>query len=189
VGVYIGPSEPQANADAQARRHGRPAGPRPLSFAELLEWFGTHWVEELPDELHKAELWYGRQETRRGEEVWPAELVGGSRLHTHAWSDAARRYLEGNPKETQAGKFNGQDDGQEHFVRPLQAAFSRVLGRADIGDRRDPRAWLARWLVAVAHAGLDWRGVATRAGIPLPVAYVYTDVALRLLHERYRLVE
>ena len=144
---------------AQAMERGK----MPRTLADLLRWYAKGWDIEVPDSIHKAEVWIGRP----GEGV-PAEHTGGSHLGTRAYTDPFRRYVENVPSET---------DVDGCYVRPMHAALSRM-------GRRYPLT--ARVLFAVAQAGYDWRGVAERMHYADEMFSLYLTQALAHLWSEYR---
>lgn len=138
---------------------GRP----PRTFASLMRWYADGWDMEVPDAIHRSEVWMGRS----GEGI-PAEHVGGSKLGTKAHTDPFRRYLENVPSEIDV-------DGS--YVRPMHAALTRL-------SRRYPLT--GRALFAVAQAGYDWRGVAVRGGWADEMFALYLTQALAQLWAEYR---
>lgn len=114
-------------------------GRMPRTLAGLLRWYAAGWEDEVPDRLHKSEVYFSRPDPNDA-----SAPVGGSKLGTKAHTDPFRRYLENVPSET-------DEDGW--YVRPMHAALVRL-------SRRYPMA--GRHLFAVSQAGYDWRGVALR---------------------------
>lgn len=157
---------------ASLDRRMRTAGVMPRTLDLLLEWYVSSWADELPMRLHQA----GRQRTPPGNIVRADLSVahdpgGADRTGAPRLADEWRRYLENSDREV-------NEDGS--FVRPIHAALSYLAGR-----RQDGRHFMARYLLAVAFAGGNWRHVASRMGINEHVAEVYTHEALRRLWLRY----
>jgi hypothetical protein len=144
-------------------------GVMPKSIGALLNWYATLWDGEVPERLHVIEVYHARQETdpRTGEKRWPKELVGGSQLGSHGWSDQFRRYMESYASEV---------DVDGYYLRPCHAALARLATRDH---------WMARNLFAVAQAGYDWKGVADRAHWVHGMYLVYIEEALRRLWREY----
>jgi hypothetical protein len=146
-------------------------GRMPRDLPGLLRWMAEQWELEVPDAIQAGgdDVWHGRQEVdpRTGAPRWEADLVGGSKLGTPRDRDPFRRFLENSPSEVDADGF---------FVRPMHAAVARL-------GRRWPL--MARNLVAVAHAGWDWRGVAERGHWAAEMYEVYLEAALRRLWNEF----
>jgi hypothetical protein len=141
-------------------------GRMPKDLRGLLRWYAQEWDMEVPDALHKVEVWYGRDREVDGT-VWPRNLTGGSLLGTHAWHDRFRRYLENMDSEV-------DEDG--YYKRPVHAALARL-------GRRWPIT--AQFLFYVAQSGYDWRGVAERVHWAEEPFCVFLEEALRKLWREY----
>ncbi len=132
-------------------------GKMPKALPELLRWYSEAWDLEIPDKLHKVEVWADHGE----------HATGGSQLGTPAWRDPFRRYIE---------NYDSEVDVDGYYMRPVHAALSRM-------GRRHPLT--ARALFAVAQSGYDWRGVADRGHWPTEMFAMYIEEALRRLWREY----
>lgn len=137
-------------------------GKMPKSLPGLLRWYEMAWWEEIPDRLHKREVWADHPDRREQREGYKA--VGGSLIGTHAYAESFRRYLENAASET-------DEDG--YFTRPLHAAMAQMS--------REGRPLMARALFAVAQAGFDWGVIADRGGWAREMFGDYLHRALTLL--------
>ena len=151
-------------------------GKMPRTLTGLVAWYMALCSDELPDRLHKGELWHdqdsirhrefdGRHSRGLGCACQPDRVfgVGGSVLGTPAWSGLFRARLEGSPSMI-------DEDGMYRF--PIAAALSRLHRR---------RPLMARNLVSLAMASGDWRVLATAGGWPLEMYEDYIEAALRCL--------
>jgi hypothetical protein len=136
-------------------------GVMPKGIDGLVHWYIGALSEELPDRLHKGELWHdGVSPSEREEGVRPQ---GGSLLGTPAWDGTFRALLEGSPSTI-------DEDGYYRF--PVHAALSRMTRR---------EAWMAQDLWELARREGDWRGMA-KACLCHPQRFeVYITEALRRL--------
>lgn len=149
----------------------RKAAPRGLPA--LLHWFLTEWAHEVPDRIHKGDVWrdyVGLMEDRKAE--------GGSRLGSPQYAEAFRRYLEGSPFET-------DQDGR--YARPIHAAIARICGRQGHEgptERLAPYPYMARFLFRLATTG-DVAQACASMGIPPQVQPIYAEQALYRLWRGY----
>ncbi len=145
----------------------------PRGLPKLMAWFIAEWANEVPDKLHKGDVWrdyIGLTEDRKG--------VGGSLLGTPAYADAFRGYIEGSP-------FATDPDGR--YAKPIHAAMARLCGRqGHEGPTRKllPAPFMARFLFRLAVTGsLSQAG--DSMGIPSQVHHVYAEQALYRLWRTY----
>lgn len=145
----------------------------PRGLPKLLAWFLREWANEVPDRIHKGDVWrdyIGLTEDR--------QAVGGSLLGTPAYADAFRSYIEGSPFATDA-------DGR--YAKPIHAAMARLCGRqGHEGPTRKlaPLPFMARFLFRLAVSG-DLTRAADSMGIPEQVHHVYAEQALYRLWRTY----
>ena len=132
-------------------------GRMPKALPELLRWYSEAWDLEVPDKLHKVEVWADHG----------PDGQGGSHLGTPAWRDPFRRYIE---------NYDSELDQDGYYLRPVHAALSRF-------GRRHPMT--ARALFALAQCGYDWRGVATRGHWDVEMFGLFIEEALRRLWREY----
>jgi hypothetical protein len=136
-------------------------------------WFLKEWSSEIPDKLHKGDVWrdyVGLTEGRSGQ--------GGSLLGTPQYADGFRRYIEGSPFET---------DPDGRYVRPVHAAIARMCGRQGFeGEtaKLQQAPFMARFLFRLGHTG-DLQRAAGSMGIPVQVQNVYGEQALYRLWKAY----
>ena len=147
----------------------------PKGLHRLMVWFITEWAAEVPDRLHKEEVWrdyVGLTEDRAGQ--------GGSLLGTPQYADAFRAYIEGSP-------FQLDPDGR--YVRPMHAALGRLCGRQGHEGPTDslpPAPFMARFLLRLATTA-DLLRSAESMGIPSQVQDVYAEQALYRLWRVYEI--
>lgn len=170
-GVYIGPSESQAIAEANARANDAKERPHldahwrsrtkrreqpPANVDALVAWFAEHYAFEVPDRLHGVEPWadhgtpprevsyIDRQTRELVREVRPGrEGEGGSLLGSP--KDAGLiPYVDSGP--------NLRDD-EGDLVRPMRSALAAF---------RHERRYAHDALIAVASFGFDWRKLIDR---------------------------
>jgi hypothetical protein len=145
----------------------------PRGLHRLMVWFLTEWAAEVPDRLHKGEVWrdyIGLTEERSS--------VGGSLLGTPASAEQFRRYIEGSPFETDA-------DGR--YARPMHAAIARICGRQGHEgetEKLQPAPFMARFLFRLGHCG-DLARSAESMGIPVQVRHIYAEQALYRVWRAY----
>lgn len=145
----------------------------PRGLPKLLAWFLGEWANEVPDKLHKGDVWrdYVRlTEDRKGQ--------GGSLLGTPQYADAFRSYIEGSP-------FATDPDGR--YMRPIHAAMARLCGRGGhegATHKLAPLPFMARFLFRLAMTG-DLAVSAQSMGIPSQVQSVYAEQALYRLWRTY----
>jgi hypothetical protein len=159
--------EHRASIEAVASK----AAPRGLH--RLMSWFLGEWSAEVPDRIHKGEVWrdfVGLTEDRAGQ--------GGSLLGTPQYAEGFRRYVEGSPFET---------DPDGRYTRPIHAAMARMAGRRGHEgptEELQQAAFMARFLFRLAHTG-DLERAASSMGIPSQVQHVYAEQALYRLWRSY----
>jgi hypothetical protein len=146
-------------------------GLRPKGVGAYVNWLLTEWANELPDRMHEHAVWRGYASTN---ETPPKDHLGGSLSGSPAWTDPFRRYMENSPREL---------DRDGYFVRPLHAALGELAGR---GPAYADKPFMARFCLALACAGGDWRGVCDRIHIPVQVQEVWTESALARLWGHWR---
>lgn len=145
----------------------------PRGLHRLMVWFLAEWANEVPERIHKGEVWrdfVGLTEDRQGQ--------GGSLLGTPQYAEAFRRYVEGSPFET---------DPDGRYTRPIHAAMSRIAGRRGHEGRTHellPAPFMARFLFRLAHTA-DLEQAASSMGIPPQVQHVYAEQALVKLWRSY----
>ena len=153
-------AEHEASLSARMER-----GRMPKSIECLLVWYLPLARDEVPERLHKAELWHDTVSI--GERENGIAPSGGSLLGTPAWAGTMRLRLEASPSMT-------DEDGYYRF--PIEAALSRL-------SRRWP--FMARALRALAKNGGDWRSLATAMSFPDEVMEVFVREALIRLWNGY----
>jgi hypothetical protein len=159
----------------EAQEAAQAAMRRPTTFEDHLSWYAYHWSLEMPDRIHVRGVWYGRQQVgREGEDIWAAELTGGSRLHAPAVADGFRRYIENSDWER---------DDEGDYLRPMHAAVRRML--LD-GPRREAQPTLALWLLRLAVNGFSWAALADAMHRPHDEVRAILDSALRQLYDLYQ---
>lgn len=169
----------------------------PRTFVALVAWLVEGYNAETPMAHHAGDLWVGRPPRtvervvdgkRRlvpSEDI-PADLVGGSELGSPKDAEPFRQLLENSPRQI-AG-----DGLEEHYVRPMRAALSKLSGRHDCitAERRlrkcPPRPLMAHYLTEIAIAGGDWRSVGDRWDYDQATAEIVATSALRELARLYR---
>lgn len=132
-------------------------GIMPKALPELRAWYIGTFNSEVPDTVHKNEVWrdYGDH------------AEGGSVLGAPAYSDPFRRYMENVPSEL---------DVDGYFVRPVHAALSRL----------ERRKWFAaRHLFRFAMVGGDMARYADVVRMVREVAEDYISECLRQLWREY----
>lgn len=145
----------------------------PRGLPKLLAWFLTEWALEIPDRIHKGDVWrdYVRlTEDRKGQ--------GGSLLGTPQTADDFRSYIEGSP-------FATDQDGR--YVRPIHAGIARMCGRQGHSGPTfalHPYPFMARFLFRLACTG-DLLVSSESMGIPPQVQHVYAEQALFRLWRTY----
>ena len=145
----------------------------PKGRVALLRWFLAEWADEVPDRLHKDEVWrdyVASTENRSGQ--------GGSLLGAPQYADAFRSYIEGSP-------FATDIDGR--YVRPVHAAIALLCGRQGHEGpthKLAPHPFMARFLFRLALTG-SVEEAATSMGIPPQVMPVYAEQALYRLWRGY----
>ncbi len=132
-------------------------GIMPKALPELRNWYIQTFNAEVPQNVHKNEVWrdYGEH------------AEGGSALGSPAYSDPFRRYIENMPSEL---------DMDGYFIRPCHAALSRL-------GRRKPL--IARHLFRLAMSGGDWRRHADNIGWTHEEMELFISEALRLIWREY----
>lgn len=169
----IGLEQPHLNDHRRSIEHvAQRAAPRGLH--RLMLWFLEEWSAEIPDRLHKADVW--RDYVKLGQEDRKAE--GGSLLGTPNYADAFRTYVEGSPFAT---------DLDNRYLRPVHAAIARLCGRqGHSGEthKLQPAPFMARFLFRLAlTADLDI--ASSSMGIPPQVQPIYAEQALYRLWKAY----
>lgn len=145
----------------------------PRGLPRLLAWFIGEWSSEVPERIHKGDVWrdYVRlDEDRKGQ--------GGSLLGTPQYADEFRSYIEGSP-------FATDQDGR--YVRPVHAAIARVCGRQGHegpSHQLAPFPFMARFLFRLATTG-DLAVSSESMGIPPQVQHVYAEQCLYRLWRTY----
>jgi hypothetical protein len=136
-------------------------GRMPTGIGGLVNWYIGAVAMELPDRLHKGEVWHDSvSASERESGVTP---TGGSQLGSPALDGTFRALLEGSPSTI-------DEDGYYRF--PVHAALSRM-------HRRWPL--MARTLVWLAHREGDWCGLGKAYGWEQEMFEVYITEALRRL--------
>ena len=127
-------------------------GVMPRTTGGLVAWFMEQVALELPERLHKGEVW--RDENTRAESVDGRRTTGGSVLGSPAWSGGMKLRL-------QAPSWATDEDG--FYLMPVQAALVRY---AQGDDRHAARPFHARILRNLARREGDWHGIADAACCP-----------------------
>ena len=134
------------------------------------------WNAEMPTEVHSSGVWRDRvsgREEREGKHALGGSLLGSPRLN-----EGFRRLLESSPFETEYAVMDGQQQKDEHYVRPLRAAIARI-------GHRHPE--MAEWLLALGFAGFDWPALVLRRGLSLEVGEVYLESCCYILWREFDL--
>ncbi len=169
----------------------------PHTFPALLAWFTAGFEEEMPERIHARGVWVGRpprmvERLIDGKRRWvpaediPPELTGGSALGAPRENEGMRQLIENSPRQS-AG-----DGLEEHYVRPMRAALSRLSGRHECitADRKrhrcEARPLMAHYLFELGYTGGDWRYVADAWDMEGGRGETYTEAALRALWHVYR---
>jgi hypothetical protein len=147
---------------------------RPRSLGEYLTWMRDHWNAEMPTDVHTSGVW--RDRVSGQEEQDGKQAVGGSLLGSPRLNEGFRRLLEASPFETEHAVLDGHQQIDPHYVRPIRAAIARI------GHRR-PR--IALWLMALAWADFDWRGLVERRGWKDDEGELMLEGALYLLWREF----
>ena len=146
---------------ARSVSRGMERGKMPQTLEGLLRWYVVRIGEELPDRLHRNEVWHDRVSTSEmGDGI---QAQGGSHLGAPAWASLFRRLLEGSPSQV-------DEDG--YYTFPITAALSRM-------ERRHPL--MTRCLFRLAMSKGDWQSLADSMGYPHEFMAVYTEAALQRL--------
>lgn len=172
--------QPEHNASV-ARRMKQPHN--------LLGWFLEAFREEMPDATEGHDVFVGQPDKPGRETLWArdtkvAELSGGSLLGSPRQVDAFRRFIEDGPFQKERAEYEGHADPVLHYKFPLRAALAELAGR---GRDTDPYPFMARTLYRTALRDGDWDGACASMGICEPVRWVYIQVALERLWNRYRI--
>ena len=142
-------------------------GSLPTSFAGRLAWLRKAWANEpWPVHLHHRGVWIGDPGT--GDHQWPAELTGGSKLGSPAWSEGFRRWIENSREDL-------DEDGS--FIRPLAAAITELSHSAPL---------TARTLWTLGLCGFNWEAVALRGGWATEMYAGFVSNAIAMLYDHYR---
>ena len=156
----------------------------PKTIEEHVEVFLREWSLEMPDTLHRHEVFVGPpdrpgRDTLGAEHSTAAELVGGSLLGSPAYAEPVRHLLEDdNPHREEPAILEGSLTVEKHLVTPLRSALKRT-----------GRMWSA-YLMDVARSGGDWYGQAVVRGCYSEhIARVYAIEAFRRLWREYQPVK
>ncbi len=169
----------------------------PHTFPALLAWFTEGFEAEMPERIHGRGVWVGRpprmsEQTIDGKRKWapvehiPPEWQGGSALGAPRENEPMRQFIENSPRQA-AG-----DGLDEHYVRPIRAALSKLSGRHECvtaerkAHRCQARPLMAHYLFELGYTGGDWRYVADAWDLAPAIAETYTEAALRALWHLYR---
>jgi hypothetical protein len=153
----------------------------PRNLSEYVVWFLREWALEMPDRIHKDEVFVGPPDNGHGprlaaKESRPDDLVGGSLLGTPAYHEPTRRLVEeDNPHAEEPGEWDGSLTIDKHLTTPLRSAMRRT-GR-----------FMEGYLAEVARFSGDWMSPARRRGcMSDEIARVYANEAFRRLWREYR---
>ena len=153
----------------------------PRSVEAFVEWLLVEWGMEMPDTLHRHEVFVGPPDrplhpTLGAEHSSVTELVGGSLLGSPAYAEPVRHLLEDdNPHREEPAILEGSLTVEKHLVTPLRSALRRI-GR--MGEA---------YLIDVARSGGDWLEQAQRRGCySEPIARVYAAEMFRRLWREYQ---
>lgn len=149
-----------------ARRMER-GGSMPRSLEGLIAWYIGEVADELPERLHKGEVWSDRVSLYERSEGIRAQ--GGSALGSPAYSGGMRLRLE-------APATIVDEDGS--FLHPMRAALEEM--------RRNGHRFLAGNLHRLAQREGDWRGLADAKGWEHEEMAFYLQKGLEKLWFCYR---
>jgi hypothetical protein len=147
---------------------------KPRSLAEYLRWFADRWQAEMPTEIHSSGVW--RDRVTNTEAKAGVQATGGSHLGSPRLNEAFRRLLENSPFETEHAVYEGHQQPEPHYVRPIHAAITRMSHK---------RPLTAHWLASLAASGFDWQGLVTRRGWSLEEGELYLEGACYLLFREF----